>query len=191
MSLQGFTIPRCFKPEGLGKGARAEHHQFADASQELGYGTASYLRLINDQGNIHCRFVMGKSRVRPLNGAKTVPKLELAAATLATRINKVVTKELEGRLRIDSVTFWTDPMIVLKYKANEKRRFVTFVANRVAIIRQESEPSQWRHVRSELNPADYASRGIKASETRKLKKWKNGADFLWKDKNQTGTGYEE
>lgn len=82
-------------------------------------------------------------------------------------------------------------MIVLKYLANEKRRFVTFVANRVAIIRQESEPSQWRHVRSELNPADYASRGIKASETRKLKKWKNGADFLWKDKNQTGTGYEE
>ncbi|KAK2548499.1 hypothetical protein P5673_031281 [Acropora cervicornis] len=72
-------------------------------------------------------------------------------------------------------------MIVLKYIANEKRRFVTFVANRVTVIRQESEPSQWRHVRSELNPADYASRGIKASETKKLEKWKNGADFLWKD----------
>ena len=72
-------------------------------------------------------------------------------------------------------------MIVLKYIANEKRRFVTFVANRVAVIRQESEPSQWRHVRSELNPADYASRGIKASETKKLEKWKNGADFLWRD----------
>ena len=75
-------------------------------------------------------------------------------------------------------------MIVLKYIANEKRRFVTFVANRVTVIRQESEPSQWRHVRSELNPADYASRGIKASETKKLEKWKNGADFLWKDINE-------
>ena len=68
-------------------------------------------------------------------------------------------------------------MIVLKYIANETRRFVAFVANRVAIIRQESEPSQWRHIRSEHNPADYASRGIKASETKKLEKWKNGAEF--------------
>ena len=88
--------------------------------------------LIKDQGNIHCSFVMGKSRVRPLNGAVTVPKL-LAAATLATRINKVVAKELEGRLPIDSVTYWTNSMIVLKYIANEKRRFVMFVANRVAV----------------------------------------------------------
>ncbi|XP_074632496.1 uncharacterized protein LOC141890859 [Acropora palmata] len=181
MSLQDFNIPRCLKPEGFGRVTRAELHHFADASQDHGYGTVSYLRLINDQGNIRCSFVMGKSRVKPLNGAVTVPKLELAAATLATRINKVVTKELKGRLTIDSVTYWTDSMIVLKYIANEKRRFVTFVANRVTVIRQESEPSQWRHVRSELNPADYAFRGIKASETKKLEKWKNGADFLWKD----------
>lgn len=78
---------------------------------------------------------MGKSRVKPLRGAVTVPKLELTAATLATKINKVVMRELKGRLKIDSVTYRTDSMIVLKYIANEVRRFVTFVANRVAIIR--------------------------------------------------------
>ena len=72
---------------------------------------------------------MGKSRVRPLNSAVTVPKLELAAASLATWINKVITKVLELRLMIDIVTYWTDSMIVLKYIANEKRRFVLFVAN--------------------------------------------------------------
>ena len=184
ITLQGFSIPRCFKPRDFGKVVRAELHHFADASQEHGYGTASYLRLINDQGQIHCSFVIGKSRVRPLKSAVTVPKLELTAATLATRINKVVMKELEGRLKIDSITFWTDSMIVLKYIANESRRFVTFVANRVAAIRQESEPSQWRHVRSELNPADHASRGIKASETRKLERWKCGPEFLWKDNKE-------
>ena len=32
-----------------------------------------------------------------------------------------------------------------------------FIANRVAIIQEESEPRQWRHVRSEHNPADHAS----------------------------------
>ena len=48
--------------------------------------------LINDQDQIHCSFVMGKSRVRPLKCAVTVPKLELTAATLAVKINKVVIK---------------------------------------------------------------------------------------------------
>jgi len=91
---------------------------------------------------------MGKSCVRPLDDAVTQPKLELVTATVATRINEVITKKLEGRLTIDSVTYWTDSMIVLKYIANKGRRFVTFVANRVPVIRRESEPSQWRHVRS-------------------------------------------
>ena len=75
-------------------------------------------------------------------------------------------------------------MIVLKYIANKTRRFVTFVANQVAIIRHESEPRQWRHVRSEHNPADYASRGTKASETKKLDKRRNGAEFLWKNEDE-------
>lgn len=43
--------------------------------------------------------------VRPLNGTITVSKLELAAATIATQINKVVSKELGGRLVIDGVTY--------------------------------------------------------------------------------------
>ena len=38
---------------------------------------------------------------------------------ITTRINKIVTKELERRLGIDSVIYWTDSRIVLKYIANE------------------------------------------------------------------------
>lgn len=181
LSLQGFSIPRCFKSKDFGEVKHVELHHFTDASQEHGYGTASYLRLVNSRGQIHCCFVMGKSRVKPLKSAVTVPKLELTAATLATKVNKVITRELEGRLKINSVTYWTDSMIVLKYIANEVRRFVTFVANRVAVIRQESDPGQWRHVRPELNPADYASRGIKASETGKLERWRRGPEFLWRE----------
>ena len=109
-----------------------------------------------------------------------MPKMELTAATLLIKMDKLITKELEGRIKIHSVTFWTDSMIVLRYIFNETRRFVTFVANRIAVIREGSKPSQWRHVRSEANPADLASRGIKASETEKLEVWKHGPDFLWK-----------
>ena len=64
----------------------------ADASQEHGYGTASYLRIIYDQGKIHYSFVMGKSHLRPLKNAVTVPRLELTAATLATLVIYAITK---------------------------------------------------------------------------------------------------
>ena len=46
INLQGFRISRCFKPESFGRVTRAQPHHFADASQENGYGTVSYLRLI-------------------------------------------------------------------------------------------------------------------------------------------------
>ena len=110
----------------------------------------------------------------------SVPKMELTAATLLVKMNKLIMKELEGCINIHSVIFWTDSMIVLRYILNETRRYVTFAANRVAVIREGSRPSQWCHVRSEANPADYSSRGIKASETEKLEIWKHGPDFLWK-----------
>ena len=119
VSLNRYEISRYFKPKGFGKVERTELHHFADASQEHGYGTASCLRLVNDRGEIHCSFVMGKSRVKPLNKVITVPKLELTAATLATRMNKIITKSLQGRLKIERTVFWTDSLIVLKYIANE------------------------------------------------------------------------
>ena len=34
---------------------------------------------------------------------------------------------------------------------------------------------------TELNPADHASRGIKASETEKLERWRHGPEFLWRE----------
>ncbi|XP_031549036.1 uncharacterized protein LOC116286627 [Actinia tenebrosa] len=183
-SLKDLSIPRCFKPKNFGTVVRAELHHFADASQEHGYGTVSYLRLINKRGQIHCSFVMGKSRVRPLKSTMTVPKLELTAATLLVQMNKLIVRALQRRLRIDNVSYWTDSVIVLRYIFNEVRRFTTFVANRVAIIRQESVPEQWKHVRSELNPADYASRGIKATESRKLQIWRQGPEILWTEEEE-------
>ena len=102
-SLERFGILRCYKRREFGEVERAQPHHFADASQEHGYGTASYLCLNNDQDQIHCSFVMGKSCVRPRRSAVTVPKLELIAATLAVKINKVVMKELEGRMKIDTI----------------------------------------------------------------------------------------
>ena len=183
-SLNNFSIPRAFIPSDFGDVERVELHHFADASEGHGYGTVSYLRFVNKEGRIHVTFVMGKSRVRPLRSGVSVPKLELTAATLLIKMNELIGRELNGRIEINSVTFWTDSVIVLRYILNESRRFVTFVANRVAVIREGPSPSQWRHVRSEDNPEDYASRGLKAIETGKPEIWKRGPSVSWKDPDE-------
>ncbi|KAK3724598.1 hypothetical protein QZH41_001749 [Actinostola sp. cb2023] len=45
-----------------------------------------------------------------------------------------------------------------QYINNEARRFKTFIANRIAVIHDNSRPSQWRWVESSSNSADHASR---------------------------------
>lgn len=71
--------------------------------------------------------------------------------------------KVEMCVPLQETVFWTDSTFVLKYMNNEDRRFHTFVANRVATIRDLSDPTQWRHVSTKENPADYASRGLKVA----------------------------
>jgi hypothetical protein len=77
------------------------------------------------------------------------------------------------------VYYHTDSCVVLGYIKGEKTRFPVFVANRVQLIREFSDPDQWRYVPSSLNPADEASRGLSASKllnTGTL--WLRGPAFL-------------
>ena len=73
--LSDLEINRCTKPHDFGNVVKYELHHFADASSLTGYGTCSYLRQFNDNGEIHVSFIMGKSRVVPLRKI-TVPRLE-------------------------------------------------------------------------------------------------------------------
>ena len=177
--LKNVTMPRSVKPPEFGELRSIQLHHFSDASEE-GYGAVSYLRLVNATGNIHCGILMGKSRVAPLKTI-TIPRMELTAATVAVKLDKLIQEELT--LPIHETVFWTDSTLVLQYIRNESKRFQTFVANRLAIIHDVSSPSQWRHVNSNSNPADHASRGLKACETDKLERWLKGPEFLWKDKS--------
>lgn len=170
-------MDRCIKPVDFGLVKHAQLHHFADAS-EAGYGTATYIRMLNQENRIQVTFLLGKARVTPLK-AVTIPRLELTAAVLAVRVDSMVKAELNIQLE-DSV-FWTDSTPVLKYLNNEDRRFHTFVANRMSTIRELSEPSQWRHVSTKNNPADNASRGMKVSDFLKGNRWLKGPTFLWRE----------
>ena len=108
----------------------------------------------------------------------TVPRFELSAATVSVRLDKVVKRELELPLT-DASTFWTDSTSVLRYIKNENKRFHTFVANRIAMVRDGSHPDQWRHVGGDLNPADDLSRGLSAEALLNSERWLKGPEFLW------------
>ena len=166
--LQDYSIYRCLKPKEFGSIKNAQLHHFSDASQ-YGHGAVSYLRITNDQGHVHCTLLMAKSRLAPIKPL-TIPRLELSAAVVATRMNKILRQEID--IPIDQSIFWSDSTCVLK------SRYQTFVANRIAAIRDATSPSQWRYVDTNNNPADDASRGLNAQELLENKRWLNGPEFL-------------
>ncbi|XP_064641960.1 uncharacterized protein LOC135496529 [Lineus longissimus] len=174
--LSAIKISRCYKPQNFGETKTAELHHFSDASLS-GYGQCSYLRLVDDKKQVHCSLVMGKSRVAPLKPV-TIPRLELQAAVVSTKISDLLNRELD----IANITniYWTDSKVVLGYINNEARRFHIFVANRVQRIRDSTEVNQWRYVSTHENPADLASRGCSAEEI-ESSDWLVGPAFLRKD----------
>jgi hypothetical protein len=173
-SIEGLRVPRWV---GLSRSTlmKVELHMFSDAS-DTGYGVVGYLRLV-DQG-VSCGFVMGKSRVAPRK-VITLPRMELVAATLSSKLMKHIVKEIQ--IPLTGVILWTDSTIVLHYLSNTTSRFATFVANRVRLIRENTKGCRWRHVPTELNPADVGSRGLRSATSPRMNLWLEGPSFLLED----------
>ena len=108
----------------------------------------------------------------------TIPRLELTAATVSSKVAKLVRKQLN--LQNLSEFYWTDSQIVIGYITNEARRFRIFVANRVQLINDNTDKANWRYVESSENPSDSASRGITMEDKSDVERWFSGPEFLWK-----------
>ena len=74
--------------------------------------------------------------------------------------------------------------MVLGYIRNEAKRFKVFVANRVQLIRENSDVNQWRYTEIKKNPADYTSCGLTPSYSKKVKSWISGPEFLWEEESK-------
>ena len=153
-SLHGFAMDRCVKPASSDMVSK-QLHGFCDASN-IGYGAAVYLRQEDHQGRYHVSFLIGKARLAPLK-ATTIPRLELTAAVVLVRLVQLMKTEMGENTQ---AVYHTDSTTVLRYISNDQRRFPVFVANRVRIIRDFSQPEQWKYIPSQLNPSDCASRGF-------------------------------
>ena len=174
--LDNIEIERSFHPRSFrGNIVDSTLHHFSDAST-IGYGQCSYLRTVNDNGEVNCTFLMGKSRVSPIK-TMTIPRLELTAATTSIKVSNLLKQELD--IVPSQEHYWTDSQVVLGYIHNKTRQFHTFVANRIESIHNSSDVNQWHYVKSEHNPADVASRGIHGSKFHNQSSWLKGPEFLW------------
>ena len=99
------------------------------------------------------------------------------AAVLGLRLTRKVSELLE--IPFANCTLWTDSKDVLIWIQGQSRRYKTFVANRVSEIYQKSSPRQWRHVPTDLNCADDASRGLHAKVLTSEHRWFSGPRFLY------------
>ena len=76
-------------------------------------------------------FVISKTRLAPIK-TLTIPRLELQAAVVATRLKSKILEEID--FEVDETHLWSDSKIVLHYISNTRRGFSVYVSHRVAEI---------------------------------------------------------
>ncbi|XP_048759507.2 uncharacterized protein LOC125669103 [Ostrea edulis] len=155
--LEKVTIQRMCLSRSFSDTVDKKLHIFSDAPEKA-IAAVAYFTSVRHSS---IGFVLGKAKVAPTHG-HSIPRLEPCAAVLATEIGQTISDNLD--IPFNSIQYHTDSMVVLGYISNEKRRFYTYVSNRVAKIRQLSQPEQWTYVPTDKNPTDLATRAIPAAD---------------------------
>ncbi|KMQ86385.1 gag-pol polyprotein precursor [Lasius niger] len=154
--------------------AHCELHGFADASLKA-YAAVVYFKVISRSQKVTSTLIAAKSRVAPVTPL-TIPRLELATALLLSRLIDFV-QQIPG-FQSYPCYCWTDSTIVLAWLNKQPANWKTFVANRVAEIHRLTSTAVWRHVPTNENPADCASRGIFGDELSTHTLWWRGPKWL-------------
>ena len=109
-------------------------------------------------------------------------ELELCAASILKKL--YVNSKAQFEVPIKKVTFWSDSTIVLCWLKKAPHVLRTFESNRVADIQSLGNQVEWRHVRSEDNPADSLSRGQRPGDFIKNKLWATCPSWLVQPENE-------
>ncbi|KAJ8730047.1 hypothetical protein PYW07_017085 [Mythimna separata] len=169
--IRNVSIPRWLHCR---KTSTKELHVFADASQAA-YGAAVYIRVIEEE-RVYVNLISAKTKVAPIEKQISIPRLELCGAALAAKLIFEVSQVMN--IAKENLHAWTDSTIVLAWLKGGSSRWNTFVSNRVSEILNILDYEQWRHVTTDTNPADCASRGLHAQELVNNLLWWNGPTWL-------------
>ncbi len=176
--VENVQIPRLYSPKlSPGTPNSTQLHLFVDASVEA-FAAVGFLRVKDDDG-IDCSLVGSKTKVAP-NKPMSVPRLELQAAVLGTRLAESLKTSL--RLEIDKIVYWSDSKNVMGWINSEARRYHQFVAFRIGEILESSNSKNWRWVPTEHNVADEATKS-KIQKLDSSSRWFKGPKFLYDEEN--------
>ncbi|XP_046809839.1 uncharacterized protein LOC124420563 [Lucilia cuprina] len=172
-NVEKVKVPRCYF--GNGVPYRLELHVFVDASEDA-FGAMSYWRSINAHNKIEVSLVAAKSRCAPLK-IMSIPRLELQAAVLGTRLLVTILKE--HSVKVSRIICWSDSTTVINWIGSESRRYKPFVAHRITEILESTSPADWRWLPTNLNVADETTRRKSQVDFSDDSRWLNGPKFLY------------
>ncbi|XP_073843555.1 uncharacterized protein [Musca autumnalis] len=166
------SVPRHYF--GIGLPETVELHIFVDASEDA-FGAVSYWRSIKSDGEIEVSFITSKTKCAPLK-SMTIPRLELQAAVLGTRL--LCTIEKEHSVKVSRRICWSDSSTVINWINSDNRRYKPFVAHRITEILDSTRPTDWKWLPTNLNVADETTRAKRNMDFSFNSRWYQGPQFL-------------
>ncbi|XP_062556661.1 uncharacterized protein LOC134221484 [Armigeres subalbatus] len=155
--VEKLQIPRCFWPDySINQVDEVQLHSFVDAGKN-GMAAVCYLRFRK-------------------NELTSIPRLELQAAIIETRLSKTVCDTLS--IRNVKKFYWSDSRDVLCWINSDHRRHSQFVGFHVTEILESTEAHEWRYVPSKLNVADDGTKWKESSDLSAGNRWFRGPSFL-------------
>ena len=148
---------------------KIELHAFGDASGK-GVAAAVYA-VVKQPSTLNQELVAAKARLA--KQGLTIPRRELVSGHMAVNLLSNVQAALQG-FPVTSLHCWLDSSVALHWISGGGD-YKQFVANRVRKIKEHVEVI-WRHVPTEDNPADLASRGGMVTKENQL--WWRGPEWL-------------
>ncbi|KAL1447844.1 hypothetical protein WDU94_002711 [Cyamophila willieti] len=149
---------------------------FGDAS-ERAYACVIYSVVKSPHGEILTNLICAKSKVSPLK-TLSIPRLELCAALLLSKLIKLVADTYSPRVNINKIVCLSDSKVVLDWVRSPPHRWNQFVSNRVAKIQDNVGAESFHHIAGKENVSDCVSRGMLPSQLVNYPVWTTGPEWL-------------
>ena len=177
--LSSLQFDRCLIPGRMSDVDHLELHVFTDASKDA-YAAAAYLRVQYKDGKVLTNFIMARSRVKPRQVNRTIPKLELIGIELGSLLAQHVNKSLE--VPNEHIHLWSDSVTALQWLRTNPDHLQVLAHNYVKKITSRWDRNQIHWVKGEDNPADLPTRPKTVDELIELSQlWREGPKWLRKE----------